>query len=511
VIDADPLRLTPHASRALLLLAVAATYAGALRADFQFDDYNVIVGNPVVHAWAAWWADAAHGIRPLLKASYTLCWTMGPGAFGFHLVNVLVHAANTLLIYALSTRLLSAISFQPSAFPHAARLDSLRVTRDALRGKQSGVSPDASSPFPGFRLTPHASRFLSPHSSPLTGHIPLVTALLFAVHPIQTEAVTYISGRSVSLMALCYLGSVLAYVHAQCAGGVGRRRLLHGLSLGLFVAALLVKETAVTLPAALLLWEVTVGDRGPWRVIVKRLAPHWMLLGVAAAWLWWHPGYHSLFAYSFSLRSLHDAVLTQIHGIVYLLSRLLLVHRLNIDPDLPVITAWTPGLVAESLALGGCLGAALWAFRRQPWMAFGILWVFLHLLPTNSVVPRLDVANERQVYLAGWGVFLLAGAGLARLSLLLPRPAMATAVTGLAVVWLGAATVARNGDYRTEVSLWNATVLESPAKARGHNNLGYAYALAGRPKEAEQAYRTALRLDPDFVIARRNLAMLHQH
>ncbi len=466
-------RITNDESRGaygLLVGAVAAVYANALRADFQFDDYNVIVGNPVVHAWAAWWADAAHGIRPLLKASYTLSWTMGLGAFGFHLVNVLVHAANTLLIYALSQRLLDPSPLTP---------DALRLTVP----------------------TPHPSRLTHPA---------FLVALLFAVHPIQTEAVTYISGRSVSLMALCYLGSLLAYVHAR-RSGAAVRRWLHGLSLGLFVAALLVKETAVTLPAALLLWEVTIGDRGPWRVIVKRLAPHGMLLGVAAAWLWWHPGYHSLFAYSFSLRSLHDAVLTQIHGIVYLLSRLLFVHRLNIDPDLPVITAWTPGLVAESLALGGCLGAALWAFRRQPWIACGILWVFLHLLPTNSVVPRLDVANERQVYLVAWGVCLLTGAGLARLSLLLPRPAMATAVTVLAVVWLGAATVARNEDYRTEVSLWNATVLESPAKARGHNNLGYAYALAGRPKEAEQAYRTALRLDPDFVIARQNLAVLHQH
>jgi tetratricopeptide (TPR) repeat protein len=143
-------------------------------------------------------------------------------------------------------------------------------------------------------------------------------------------------------------------------------------------------------------------------------------------------------------------------------------------------------------------------------VGFGILWVFLHLLPTNSVVPRLDVANERQLYLAGWGVFLLIGAALAQLLRATLRPQIVSVLSVLIVVGLGAATVLRNEAYRTEVTLWEATVRESPAKARAYNNLGYAYALAGRPDEAERAYRTALRLNPDFQLARQNLALLRK-
>jgi tetratricopeptide (TPR) repeat protein len=450
----------------VLVCAVCAVYANALRATFQFDDYNVIVGNPVVHSWPAWWADVGHGIRPLLKAAYTLNWTLGPDAFGFHLVNVLVHAANTLLIYVFSRKLFGAS----------------RLTPDALR-----INPQ------------------TPHPSPLTHPAALVAALLFAVHPVQTEAVTYITGRSVSLMALCYLGSLLAYVQARDASG-RQRGWLSALSLVLFILAVAVKEIAVTLPAALLLWEWAAGGRPPWRVVLRRQAWHWLLLGAAAGWLLWHPGYRALLAYSLAVRSLHDAVLTQIHGIAYLLSRLVWIHHLNIDPDLPVLTGWTPGLIAEFLALAAGVVVGMGCLRRYPWAGFGILWVCLHLLPTNSVVPRLDVANERQLYLAGWGVFLLVGGGLASLWRIAPRPVMAVSVA--LVIWLGTATVQRNEAYQTEVSLWEATVRESPAKPRAYNNLGYAYALAGRPQEAEAAYQAALRLSPDFTLARQNLALL---
>jgi hypothetical protein len=86
----------------LLLLAVCVAYANALWGVFQFDDYNVIVSNPRVHSWAAWWADTGHGIRPLLKLTYTLDWTLGLGETGFHLTNVFIHLCNVYLVWVLS-------------------------------------------------------------------------------------------------------------------------------------------------------------------------------------------------------------------------------------------------------------------------------------------------------------------------------------------------------------------------------------------------------------------------
>jgi len=451
----------------VLLGAVGLAYLNAFWGQFQFDDYNVIVDNRLVHSWAAWAGDLPQSIRPLLKASYTFNWTSGLGLFGFHLVNLLIHAANALLVYSLSKRFLEGSG-------------SLR--------------------------------------SDLASSAALLAALLFALHPIQTEAVTYLSGRSTSLMTLCYLGSLLAYVRGVEAG---RGLWLYGLSPLLFLCGLATKEVAVTLPAALLLWELAgSAARPPWRTILQRQTVHWTLLGVGVTVLLFHPRYEWLLTFSLGVRSLGDNLLTQIHGITYLLSRLVWAHRLNIDPDLSIITHWTVGPAMEAGGLALLLALGLANLRRRPWLAFGILWLFLHLLPTNSILPRLDVANERQLYLPGWGLYLTASVIVVRLlegwaSVSEPRQenghrlalGLQLAEVALALS-LACATIARNHTYRSEIALWEDTAAKSPRKARVYNNLGYAYYLAGRREEAEEAYRTALRLDPRFELAGNNLAVL---
>jgi hypothetical protein len=189
------MRRSEASAPAVLAVAVLLAYFNALTGAFQFDDYNVIVQNPAVHSVAAW-LDSMPGIRPLLKFSYALNWTLHSGPFGFHLFNVVVHAINAVLVY----QLLRALIEQRT----------------------------------------------EAHWGPFAG------ALLFALHPVQTEAVTYISGRSVCLMALFYLCSVLTWLRAERRAHPAAWR---ALSAGLFGAALLVKETAVTLPFALLLLD----------------------------------------------------------------------------------------------------------------------------------------------------------------------------------------------------------------------------------------------------------------
>jgi tetratricopeptide (TPR) repeat protein len=137
--------------------------------------------------------------------------------------------------------------------------------------------------------------------------------------------------------------------------------------------------------------------------------------------------------------------------------------------------------------------------RRRPWIAFGILWFFLQLAPTNSIVPRLDVANDRQLYLASWGLFLALCIQLRHL----PNLAFA----GIALLF-AAASIVRQLDYRDEIVLWESSVALAPWNARGHNNLGYAYQLAGRPADARREYQAALLIDPRHAKARMNLHFL---
>jgi hypothetical protein len=415
---------------ALVAAAALAAYLPSFGGAFQFDDYNVIVNYPTVHSWELLFERAGAGVRALLKASYTLNWTLGGGStFGFHLVNVALHALNAVLLFFIGRK----------------------------------VFPDH----------PNAS---------------LVAALLFALHPAQTEAVTYISGRSVSLMAALYLASILLYLRKSFYSVIP------------FILALGVKETAVTLPAALLLIELVRPGRASWRLQL----PHWLVLAAGGLVLLLVPRYFDLVAYGFSQRGPIDNLLAQVGGIAYLLVRLVTLQGYNIDPGLAVFQGFTSVFFVQAALILGLLALGLSALRTRPWLGFGILWFFLQLAPTNSIVPRLDVANDRQLYLACWGLFL--GFSI-QASLLFPRRA-SLALTAATAIAFAAASITRQLDYRDEITLWEASVRENPANPRARNNLGYAYYLAGRKSEARREIEVAAHLDPAYEKPRANLLLL---
>lgn len=424
---------------ALILALVGAVFANGLPGPFQFDDWNVIVNNPAVHAFPALW-DTMPGIRALLKATYVASWELGWGAPGFRVLNIAIHAVNAVLVFALLRRLLPGLGIHLAA------------------------------------------------AAPLA----FWSALLFALHPAQTEAVTYVSGRSVALMALFYLAAVLAHIEG--------RRWLSGL---LFLGALATKENAWTLPLALLLVDAARRDlRG--RTALARVTPHLLVLAAAALAVVFIPSYWRLLGASLETRSLGANLLTQIDGQWYLLTRPLLGLMLNIDPDLAVRTALAPDLLAKGLVLGGVVGAGVGFWRRAPWFGFGVLWFFAHLLATNSVLPRSDVANDRALYLALIGPALVIVAAAYRS---LPGRVSTPVVAMLAGV-LAVGTVLRNGDYASEVTLWESTVLHSPRKGRVWNNLGYARHQAGDIAGARAAYERAIALDPQDYRAQVNLLSL---
>lgn len=430
---------------ALLCGAVVAAYANSFAGIFQFDDYNVIVDAAPVRSWDNWLADLGRGLRPLLKLSYLMNWASGAGLPGFHLFNLLVHLANVFLIYALAR----------------------------LFGERAAPGRDWRWPA-------------------------LAAAVLFAVHPVHSEAVTYVSGRSTSLMTLFYLAALWTYAQGVAQQGRTVWRLF---SLSLFALALLVKESAMVFPFALLVWEWSC--RTPWRAVVARQWPFWLLFVLGTVLLLLHPRYWTLIWESVSMLSLSDGFLTQLNGAGFLLGQLLWPVALNIDPHLlPVHEA---GRVLPQLLGFLALLAAAWHFRvTRPWITFGLGWALLHLLLLNAIFVRSDIANERQLYWADWGLFLILAVELdQRLERKQVRVVMLTVVCALA--WM---TVERNMVYRSEVALWEDTAAKSPHKARAFNNLGYAYQLTGRNKEADVAYRRALALQPDYPRAAANLKAL---
>ena len=419
---------------ALALLAYWNAFAGS----FQFDDFKVIVDNPAVASLTAWW-QSMPGIRPLLKLSYTLNRSSaGGGVFGFHLVNLALHIGNVLLVYGIGRRLLAA--------------------------------------------------------NPKARNTVLLAALLFAVHPVQSEAVTLISGRSMSLMAFFYLGSLLAWLDQR-----------RGLSLIAFAAALAVKETAITLPLALLLVDRIRQPGVSLRKAFADTGGHWLIAALAAAALLLLPWFRHLAAVSLATRPLLDNLITQSAGVLYLLRQVIWPAALDADPLLPIFAGWN-SLWAISVPLAlGLIAGAVFAWRGSGlarWTGFGLLWFLLHLAPTNSVLPRLDVANDRHLYLALAGPSLLAAYGLTRALHTWPR--LLAAVASVLVLGLTLATHTRNQVYRDEVTFWSDVAGKNPSSSRAYNNLGYALANTGQAAAALAAYEMAMRLDAADFHARLN-------
>lgn len=432
----DLLRIAPL----IPALAIMLVWLPSLSGSFQFDDWNVIVNESRVHSLSAWWASMP-GIRPLLKLSYALSYSISDGALGFRVLNVLIHALNASLAFQL-----------------------LRML-----GVRTGLTE---------RTAVRAALF---------------AALIFALHPVQTEAVTYISGRSSSLAACFCLVSLLCWARgntiACCIA---------------YLAAVASKETAIVLPLALWLYSA---DR-PVRETLSRLLP---VAGVALLMLAIVAGsstYRHLLAVSLETRTVGENLLTQAHGVTYLAGQMVRLWNGNADPQLPAATTFDVGTVVLAGAWGAALVAGLVCVRRARVGAFATLWFLLWLSPTNSLLPRLDLANDRQLYLALLGPAWWLAVHLTR-SEQLWRWRVLTAAAVIAV--LSVATLQRNGIYQTEISFWEDTAARNPSSPRAANNLGMAYAVACRREAALDEFSRAISLDSTDYRPRINRAFLQRN
>jgi tetratricopeptide (TPR) repeat protein len=469
---------------AVVVLAVAAAHGNAFAGGLQFDDWNVVAGDPRVQSLGAWWASMP-GIRPLLKLSWALNHASGLGLAGLHAVNLAIHAANALLALALLRRL-------------------------EVRSAPPGSPPTRA---------------------------PLVAALVFALHPAQTEAVTYVSGRSASLAATFVLASALAHV----AGRDGwRPRLARALSPALLACALGVKELAAALPAVLVAVELAdpvrrrpacdgeggaevaaarglrAGLRAGLGAALRATAAHWVVVAAALALFAASPTYGRLAGASLPLRGPWPNLLAHLHGLAWLAGQALRPDLLDADPVLPApagldaVAAATAAVLAAALALGAAL------LRRRPAAALALLWTVLWLPFAGLVLPRRELANDRQLYLSLLGAGWLLGQGLVALRSMAPRAAPAAwrgAVALLAaavLLLLGAGTRQRNRVYADEVAFWEAALARSPDNGRALNNLGFALAARCRVREAEAALARAADLAPDDFVARVNLRLLRE-
>ncbi len=465
----------------LLLAATLLAYANTFTGAFQFDDTAVVLDDPHLADLATFGAHLDHTIRPLVKLTFLIDRHIyGDQPTGYHLLNLLFHLGSGVLLYRL---LRSAVSMTASH-----------------QGRE--------------RIT-----------------IPFWTALLFLIHTIGTETVTYISGRPTGMMTFFYLAALSLYVSAVSEEKTRQQFYWrYGGALLCFVLALLCKEAAVTLPIMLLLWELIICYRRrrpsePFVTFIRHRLPVWLpFLGILllAAWAGWsNPRYAYLARHSLELRPFMDNLLSQINVVAYALFLFVWPARLTFDHDFPLYHSILEWPTPASLALLiGLLALALLSVRRRPFVSLGLFWFFLTLAPTNSVIPRFDLLSERNLYLPSIGFFLamvslLDGMAMTlldrlakrarQISLVAVNRRMITLFPLVVTLLLIVATHNRNLVYVDQVAFWSDAVSKSPRKARAHNNAGYAYQLAGDLDRAIDHFRVALSLNPDSDIASENL------
>jgi protein O-mannosyl-transferase len=448
---------------AALLAAGVAVWAGSFAGVFQFDDFRALLGSGRLGGAVPSWLDGAGAFRPLSQ------WLLGVqrGLFGFdplgdHLLRLGLHLASTLLVW--------------------------RLGRD-LTGRRGG------------------------EASPLA----FAAAALFLVHPLATEAVTYLSGFASLLAGFLSLLTIDLWRRRLRAGGPPPRWPAGG-SLAAFALALAAKETAAAVLLALPLVDLVAGGPGRREPIGERLRPylaHALVLALFLAAASFHAADRRLLAHSLALRGPAENLILQPRVVCESAALFVLPGRLNLDHDLRPEAVRADGtLPACAAALLALTLVALRSLRRSSLAGFGWLWFLVFLAPTCSFVARGDLLSERNLYLPAAGLCFVAAAAAARaLERLRPivpaRPLRAAAIVAAAAlaVALAGATIRRNALYADPVALWRDAVRKSPAKARPHANLGWSLYVAGDLDAAIEQYREALRLDPDDALARRDLAL----
>jgi tetratricopeptide (TPR) repeat protein len=462
-----------HPLAALLLIGLIAAliYSNTFSASFHFDDVPNITDNPKIKHLVNL-LDFS-GSRYVGFLTFALNYRFGGlSLFGFHLVNLLIHIANGLLVYGLVRLLLK--------------------------------SP---------RLLP------SPALTPAAPAIALCTALLFVVHPIQTQAVTYIVQRFASLATLFYLLTLLCYLKWRLSPPDNNRR--HLWYAAAFLATLLAmktKETTFTLPFMLLLVEI-VGFGSPSRKQWIGLIPFFLTLPIIPLS---RPGAlgegEAGFARDAYALSRPDYLFTQCRVIITYLRLLVLPVDQNLDYDFPAShSLFEPPVILSFLFLTALLLTAVYllfvsrraaADPRLRLIGFGILWFFLALSIESSIIPIRDVIFEHRLYLPSIGFWLAVTTALFGFFYRW-RILVAVGLAGL-ILLFASATYQRNRVWQDEISLWSDVVQKRPDKVRGYLSLGVAYKALGQIDQAVQEYKTAITIQPDYADAHNNLGVAYK-
>lgn len=444
----------PGTARAVVLLAIVAllTYFNSLHGDYVLDDLQFVsdpnLGRPFQSALAA---------RPVIAVSLAVnYWADGLNARGYHAMNVAVHALAAFFLYALVSRTL--------------------------------VLPRFSGQFES-----------------MAGWIGLVCALVWMVHPLQTQAVTYIVQRCESFMGMFFLASLWCYVR-----GAASERGLWWYIAAVFSCALGTgcKEMMITLVPIALLYDRTFltgswreSIRSRWAALVGLAVPPTIgILALFFSGLFTNPdstvgfGVKRFTPFSYALTQ-SEVILHYLQLVVFPIGQVL--DYVDWEPCTSISACWPT--LAALLVLLAITAIGVW--RRSAW-SFPAAWFFIILAPSSSIVPVQDVAFEHRMYLPLAGVVVLLVCGTVSIALKFAALCGAASVARIALGALAAVLIftlsilnaTRNEDYSSAARLYADNVEKRPGNGRARLNLALQLMAAGDTTGAETQLNEALKL-----------------
>jgi protein O-mannosyl-transferase len=453
---------------AIIAVAAIACYYNSFAGAFVFDDHPGIVANQNIrHLWPIW-APMVGTVRPIADWSFAVNYALGrTNTWGYHAVNLAIHLAAALVLFGIVRRSLS-----------------------------SG------------RL---AARFATAASG-----LALAVTVLWLVHPLQTQSVTYIYQRYESLMGLFFLLTLYGFIRAQDCSTPNR---WYAASVACCLLAVATKEVASAAPL-LVLWYDRAFVASSWREIVRRRWAYYA--GLAGTWpvlagLMLSQAHRFADAGVLAVKNVTpwEYAISQPGVIAHYLQLCFWPTGLCIDYGWPVAGA-LGAIVPPLMLIAALLALTAWAIFRWPAWSFLGAWFFLILAPTSSVVPIRDLAFEHRMYLplaavvtgvviGGYAVGQwLVARGIIRASML---PILGGAAVLFAGVALGILTFHRNADYQSDLMIWQDTVAKAPMNERAHGNLGLRLVDCGRIDEGIAEYEKALDIRPDFLPVHNDLGL----
>ena len=451
-----------------ITLLILLVYSNSFDCSWHFDDTPNIVENPRLHMKEISWESIKSAIfsdrnnphfpyRPVACLSFALNYYFGRlNVFGYHVVNLLIHLISSIFLFLFVYRTLLYLT---------------------SKKRWSGD--------PYF--------------------VALLATVLWAINPVQTQAVTYIVQRMASMAAMFYIMGMYLYLKARTSTRKEMRFLLFLACFLSYCLALGSKENAALFPLSILLYEILILQQDP----VLFLRKHWVLMVIVFAiplviaigyfylktgdLLAMFGGYHR------RAFTLSERLMTQPRILLFYISLLFypMPSRLSIIHDIPVSTSLLNPIstLLSILFLVVLIAGAVLMARRHPLISFCILFFFLNHLVESSIFP-LELMFEHRNYLPAMLLFVLPSVGLVKLLQLYQRkPLMKCVFCGFMVAILiafGHSTFMRNFTWKNEESLWIDAVDKSPELWRPYHNLAKYYSDIGESEKATAHYIEAL-------------------